>query len=579
MRSLFLLLLAASLFAAPPTTAIKVDQVGYPASAPKVAFVTTTVTTATPASAFNVRNADDDSVAFRGALTAPVEDPDSGDRIQTANFTALSRPGAYYLDVPSIGRSWEFSIGPDIYRRAWYLAMRSYYGQRCGTAVDLGPEFPGFKHDACHLEAAFHATSGRDSGKPGALPPSGGWHDAGDYGRYIVNSGITTGTLLWTWELFGARLRSTTLNLPESGNGTPDLLNEIRWNLTWMLSLQDEDGGVWHKQTSEQFCAFVMPEKDRLVSYVIGSGTEPFKTSCATADFAAVMAIAARVYKPFDPAFAARSLRAAEKAWTWLDRFPNAAFRNPPGIATGAYGDSNCSDERLWAAAELARTTHAAPYQTYFLEHYTALLNSLRPAQPQSWANVANLALWTYALARTDPADANDPAAVAIIRRDSLAAADQIVARSAANPYRISLTTRDYIWGSNAVAANYGVQLLVANTFQPKPAYVETALDNLHYLLGRNTFSLSFVTQLGDNPFRHPHHRPSGADTNPEPWPGLLSGGPNRGRQDPIMSKLAPDLPPARMFLDDQGAYSANEVAINWNAPLVFLLAGVLPER
>ncbi len=579
MRSLFLLLLAASLFAAPPTTAIKVDQVGYPASAPKVAFVTTTVTTATPASAFNVRNADDDSVAFRGALTAPVEDPDSGDRIQTANFTALSRPGAYYLDVPSIGRSWDFSIGPDIYRRAWYLAMRSYYGQRCGTAVDLGPEFPGFKHDACHLEAAFHATSGRDSSKPGPIPPSGGWHDAGDYGRYIVNSGITTGTLLWTWELFGARLRSTTLNLPESGNGTPDLLNEIRWNLTWMLSLQDEDGGVWHKQTSEQFCAFVMPEKDRLVSYVIGSGTEPFKTSCATADFAAVMAIAARVYKPFDPAFAARSLRAAEKAWTWLDRFPNVAFRNPTGIGTGAYGDSNCTDERLWAAAELARTTHAAPYQTYFLEHYTALLNSLRPAQPQSWANVANLALWTYALARTDPADANDPAAVAIIRRDSLAAADQIVARSAANPYRISLTTRDYIWGSNAVAANYGVQLLVANTFQPKPAYVETALDNLHYLLGRNTFSLSFVTQLGDNPFRHPHHRPSGADTNPEPWPGLLSGGPNRGRQDPIMSKLAPDLPPARMFLDDQGAYSANEVAINWNAPLVFLLAGVLPER
>ena len=104
------------------------------------------------------------------------------------------------------------------------------------------------------------------------------------------------------------------------------------------------------------------------------------------------------------------------------------------------------------------------------------------------------------------------------IRQDSIAAADQIVTHSAANPYRISLTSRDDIWGSNGVVANYGMQLLVANAFQPNSRYVETALENLHYLLGRNTFSLSFVTQVGANPFRHPHHRPSGADTNAEPW-------------------------------------------------------------
>jgi endoglucanase len=165
------------------------------------------------------------------------------------------------------------------------------------------------------------------------------------------------------------------------------------------------------------------------------------------------------------------------------------------------------------------------------------------------------------------------------IRADSIAAADQIVERTRSTGYRVSLTSRNYIWGSNSVAANYGMQLLVADAFQHKAAYVDTALDNLHYLLGRNTFSLSYVTQVGANPFRHPHHRPSGADNNPEPWPGLLSGGPNRGRQDPAMRKLAPDLPPAKMYLDDQEAYSANEVAINWNAPLVFLLGGVLPER
>jgi endoglucanase len=142
------------------------------------------------------------------------------------------------------------------------------------------------------------------------------------------------------------------------------------------------------------------------------------------------------------------------------------------------------------------------------------------------------------------------------------------------------MTNRDYVWGSNAVVANYGMQLLVANAMRPDARYGEAATDNLHYLLGRNTFSLSFVTQVGENAFLHPHHRPSGADTNAGPWPGLLSGGPNRSRQDDAMRKsLAADLPPAKSYLDDQGAYAANEVAINWNAPLVFLLAGSMGTK
>jgi endoglucanase len=566
MGPFLLLLLAAPAFAAAPTTDIKVDQVGYLNTAPKIAMVVSK----TPATDFTVRTAGNDSVAFRGKLAAALDDPDSGDRVQSADFTSLRRTGQYYLEVPGTGRSWEFSIGPDVYSRAWYLAMRSFYGQRCGTAVDLGPEFPAYKHDACHLDGAYHASSG----KAGPHPSKGGWHDAGDYGRYVVNSGISTGTLLWAWEMFGPKLRNVKLNLPESGNGTPDILNEIRWNLDWMLSMQDDDGGVWHKQTSERFCAFVMPEKDSFVSYVVGMGAEPFKTSCATGDFAAVMAVAGRVYKPFDAQFAAKCLRAAEKAWTWLDKFPNAIFRNPAGVATGEYGDRDCADERLWAAAELFRSTGAAAYQSYFLDHYSDFRKSIRPAQPQSWGNVANLALWTYALGA-----GGDAAARTAIRQDSVTAADQIVERTRSNPYRISLTTRDYIWGSNSVVANYSMQLLVANAFTRNSRYTDTALENLHYLLGRNTFSLSFVTQVGANPFKHPHHRPSGADNNPEPWPGLLSGGPNRGRQDPAMRKLAADLPPAKMYLDEQEAYAANEVAINWNAPLVFILAGALAEK
>jgi endoglucanase len=182
----------------------------------------------------------------------------------------------------------------------------------------------------------------------------------------VVNSGISTGTLLWTWEIFGDRLKQVKLNIPESGNGTPDILNEIRWNLDWMLSMQDDDGGVWHKQTSERFCDFILPEKDTLISYVIGTGKEPYKSSCATGDFAAVMAIAARAYRPFDAAYAEKCLRAARQAWNWLEKYPDVTFRNPPGVSTGGYGDGDCADEHLWAAAELWRTTGDQPTSAIF---------------------------------------------------------------------------------------------------------------------------------------------------------------------------------------------------------------------
>ena len=544
--------------------AIKVDQVGYLPGASKVAVVTAAATT------FEVKRASDNVTVFKGTLGPASLDTDSGDSVQIADFTKLRQPGTFYLDVPGVGRSWTFSIRRDVFLHTYYLAMRAFYGQRCGTAVDLGPEFPGYTHAACHLKGEFHSSSG----KQGERDNIGGWHDAGDYGRYIVNSGITTGTLLWTWEIFGPKVKSIKLNIPESRNGMPDILNEIRWNLEWMLKMQDEDGGAWHKQTSEHFPAFVMPEDDHLPSEVIGTGQVPYKSTCATADLAAVAAIAARVYKPFDAKFAARNLEAARKAWLWAEKYPNVVFKNPPGISTGEYRDNYCGDERLWAAAELWRTTGEAAFGDYFVKHYPDFRPSLEAPSPEGWREVAALGLWTYTMSTQKGADA---AVVVDIRKRTAAAARAIVERTRKNPYRVSLVPKDYVWGSNGVVANYGMELLVANVLAPDPSFVETAQDNLHYLLGRNTFSISWVTQVGANPYHHPHHRPSGAGKTAEPWPGLLSGGPNAGRQDDALKKLSASLPPAKVYLDDQASYASNEIAINWQAPLVFLLAGTLP--
>ena len=542
---------------------IKVDQVGYLPNAPKVAVVTS------PGKTFQVKRSSDGATVYEGTLKPAVLDHDTGDQVSQADFTAFQPAGKYYVEVPGVGRSYDFAIQPDVYSHSYYLAMRAFYGQRCGTAVDMGSEFPGYSHPICHQNGEFHGLSG----KKGQRNNIGGWHDAGDYGRYVVNSGISTGALLWAWEINGKKLDKISLNIPESGNGTPDILSEIRWNISWMLKMQDEDGGVWHKQTSEHFSGFVMPQDDKLPSEVIGTSAAPYKSTCATADLAAVAAIAARVYKPYDSAFAAKNLKSATMAWKWALQHPDVTFKNPASISTGEYGDDKCGDEILWASAELWRTTGDETYNKYFLAHGAEYMSTLQVLSPENWRELAPMGLWTYALANRK---GSDQEVVDGIRKATVAAAQKIVQQTQANPYHVSLLAKDYVWGSNGVAAGYGMELILANIFSPNSAFVNAAMDNLHYLLGRNAFAISWVTQLGSNPFNNPHHRPSGAGTSPHPWPGMLSGGPNAGRQDDVLKKLPANLPPAKNYADVLASYASNEIAINWQAMLVFLTSSLL---
>ncbi|GGH08099.1 glycoside hydrolase family 9 protein [Silvibacterium dinghuense] len=535
---------------------VHLNQAGYSTGRAKYATVNA------QAAQFTIRPAAGGASAFQAALSEARSDAASGDTIRIADFSGFSRAGLWRLALDNGEVSPAFPIGPRPYHDALRLTMRAYYGQRCGCNVNLGG---GYHYPACHLRGAWHPSSG----KSGAVTNHGGWHDAGDYGRYVVNSAITVGTLLWAWELYTPQLRTLALGIPESGGKTPDFLAEVRWNLNWMLSMQDADGGVWHKQTSEQFCGFVMPQSDTSTSYVIGTGSTPYKSTGATVGLAAAAAIAARCYGPYDAAFAQRCLSAARKAWTWALSHPAVLFRNPPGVSTGGYEQNDVTDDTLWAAAELYRTTGESQYEQAFGAVVSTRLGNLA-LTPPGWGNVFSMACWAYAYSGHN---ADSQLTDAIVKA-TVETADALVRTAQGNGYGQTLAAAAYNWGSNGEAANQSLLLLVAYQLASNPAYKAAALANLDYLLGRNCFGVSWVTQLGSNPFQHPHHRPSAADGLPAPWPGLLSGGPNAHPADPAANALG-QRPPMRMWIDDQGAYSVNEVAINWNAPLVFLLAAV----
>jgi endoglucanase len=538
---------------------VRMSQVGFLPGAEKAATVQWAQGLRGEARKFALHRVSGGKV-LEGALSAARADAISGDRVQVADFSAVRESGQYRLEVEH-GKSVDFEVGADGYRHALWATVRGYYGQRCGCHVDLGG---GYEHPPCHLHDAFDASSGR----AGKFVNHGGWHDAGDYGRYVVNSGITTGTLLWAWELYETILHPLRLQIPESGGALPDFLAEVRWNLNWMLSMQDTDGGVWDKLTSREFCGFVMPQDDPLEIYVIGSGEPPYKVATATADFAAVMAIAARVYREYDAKFAERCLQAAERAWVWAMAHPDALFvENPKGVSTGTYGDPHDGDELRWASAELWRTTGEARYEEALLKELPETLKIDVP----DWGNVGSMAWWTYALAERG----GRARVVEQVKKATVAKADALVAQSRENGYGHTLSAADYVWGSNGVAGNQGLLLMMADRFERQGKYRDAALANVDYLLGRNCFGVSWVTQVGTNPFQHPHHRPSVADGIAAPWPGLLSGGPNRHPADPT-AKQVPQQAPMRMWVDKWQAYSMNEIAINWNAPLVFVLAGAL---
>lgn len=567
MRLIFTLLamvmMMGNLITASEIPPIKVDLLGYQQYEEKYAIVNV------KAKNFTVKKDGSSRILYANTLTAAVRDILSGDECLIADFTAFTEPGRYYIEVDGKHRSLYFTITSNPYEKPFVTVMRGLYLNRCGIKVS---DPAGFGHGPCHLEPAqFHESTGQK----GEMDASGGWHDAGDYGRYVVNSGISTATILFMFERYKNKLEGISLGIPESGGEIPDILAEAKWNIDWMLKMQAADGGVYHKATPKRFPGWIKAEDDKATEFIFR------KTSTATANLAAVCAVAARVYKPYDAEFAAACLKAAEKSWQYLEKnqgiVPPGGFLNPEDSNTGQYKDSYDKDERFWAATELFITTGKPVYEKYVEENFALFEPSVEKGA--YWWETHVLAMLSYLYSDFN----KNPNIVKKIKTDLKNSADVFAYRIKTNGYRMVLEDGDFIWGSNSIALNMAVNLVAASELLGGEAddvkrkeYRQAGREVLHYIFGRNPMGMSYVTGIGERRPMRIHHRPSEADAIEEPYPGLLAGGPNKGKQDRELRKLPADTPPAKSYTDELESYASNEIAINWNAPLAYVMAAFI---
>jgi endoglucanase len=571
----FILFLCSNLVCAQSSQEIiKINQSGYYTGAPKIAIVASDYSNDEYAGrtfGFYILKLNTSDTVFKNNLGPVQQSPNSSLKTRKADFSDLRQNGKYILFIPGIGISYPFEIKQDIHLQAAKAVLKGFYFTR--VSMPLEEKFAGKWHRAAgHPDNAVlvHPSAASDKRPAGTVISSpGGWYDAGDYNKYIVNSGITTGTLLSAYEDFPNYFKQLKINIPESNNNIPDILDEALYNIRWMLTMQDpNDGGVYHKCTNAAFDPMVQPGVTKLPRYVVQ------KSTAAALDFAAVMAQASRVFKNYHQRLADSCLNASMYAWKWALANPAMEYNQnamnnkyEPKVTTGAYGDRNFKDEWFWAASELFATTGKKNYYDTVAAHMTDSISL------PSWNNVRMLGYYTLVRLKNS-LPSFSKAATELFSKKIVAFADSLLPKVSTNAFATVMgqSRRDFIWGSSSVAANQGIALINAYLITGDKKYVDYALSNMDYLLGRNATGYSFVTGIGNKYPMRIHHRPSVSDAVYEPVPGLLSGGPNPGKQDRAYYEHSE---PETAFSDTDGSYASNEIAINWNAPAVYLFNAI----
>ena len=558
---------SATTMMAQQTETIRMNQVALYPSQQKTAVIE-----APAAKKISVTNVATGKAAGKARAVRKSTSPWSGKQRTIVDITNITAPGTYELSAN--GAKQRFVVKNDALTDITKATLKAFYLIRSG--VEIEPQYakeyarPLGHPDTQVMVHASAVSPGRPEGTIISSPL--GWYDAGDYNKYIVNSAYSVGIMLQSYEQNKDYFDRLNVNIPESNNNTADLLDEVMFNIKWMLTMQDPyDGGVYHKLTTPNFEGFVMPKDCHQQRYVIQ------KSVTATYDFAAVMALASRLFEGNKdyPCFSARAKDAALAAYNWAELHPKALYNQDamnkqfdPDVSTGTYGDFDASDERLWAATEL-----------YLLTGDKVFLSAAKPITERnfilpSWGNVTGLAMFSWIANKEKDAEIGEN-----LQKKLLSYCDKKLETTPTSSFNTPCgnDAKDFGWGclAEAFCAN-GVTLLYANKIIGDKKYLEGALQNADYILGRNATGYCYVTGFGQKSTMHPHHRVSAADGIEAPMPGLLAGGPNPGQQDNGDGSLAyPSRQPDESYIDHEGSYASNEIAINWNASLVAMLGWI----
>lgn len=533
---------AESMSSLPGYVKVAVNQIGYKPDDKKIVVVKSD---RTDDESFIICNASTNETVYTGTLGAVINDPGAGMDVRQGDFSDFNVLGDYYI-VTEEGTSYRFTVSEDPYKDVYRDAVLMLYRQRCGMAVE-GDAAGYAAHGECHLdEAVVYGNEGVTK------DVTGGWHDAGDYGRYTVSGAEAVADLMMAYRDY--EIEDDDLGIPESGNGVPDILDEARYELDWMLKMQDEEtGGVYHKVTGLAFPDTVPPEEETATMYLM-----PISTT-ATGDFAAVMAMASQIYKDIDPEFSETALAAAEKAWEYVkDIDDTKGYTNPSDVSTGEYPDTNTKDEIYWAAAELylaGRDDLEDTVKGYIKDE--KIIGGL------GWIDMGTYA--DYDLARSGKAGVAEDAKAELVKD-----ADEAVGKMAEAGYFTSMGD-NYPWGSNMTAANQSQLLQMTYAVTGDEKYKEYAALQLDYLFGTNAMGYCFVTGYGTYSPKDPHHRPS--QITDGVINGMLVGGPNGGLEDPYAKTVLEGQSPAMCYVDSSQSYATNEVAIYWNSPLIYAIS------
>lgn len=525
---------------------IKINQVGYDVFNQKRFVIPYN-----QGDMFKVINVANGEVVYKGALLNQTQNSMTGETNYYGDFTNIMEPGSYKVITQMGGTSQNFYIGQNLYKNVANDTLKFFSIQRCGQALDI-EKFGNLAHDVCHNDLAIIYENPSN-----IIDVTGGWHDAGDYGRYVQTGAKALFDLMFAY-MYNPTSFGDNIGIAESDNGIPDVLDEARYELEWLMKMQGENGEVYSKAVTPNFAEDISPEDDKQQIYVLTPETT------AAGDFVSAMAMASIIYEDFDKEFSKQCLEKAQKTWKYLENTSYlVAELNPGDINAGLYRDDKDTDERFFASIAMWIATKEDAYLNKAVELFSSDQNV---AKGVSYTDVG--AYGAYYYLQDDDAKNNQEFYSGVLNC-LLNEADVYANNAKLDGYNSSVIT--YGWGSNGEMLNNGIIMMFAFDITKNEIYRQMAVEQLNYIFGKNSLNMTFLVGYGTNYPHNPHSRL--AKSKQVEFKGALVGGPNSNREDTVSSQISWDVPPAKVYMDEYQCYSTNEVSIYWNSALLNLMA------